>query len=907
MRLLGLVLAIIFMTLGAQGQTDEVKLLLSNSEGEAALTLIDEIDGPLSPELKHLKSLAIMQLEDPGSYLGFTEHESELYKSADSEGMAQIVNTYFVPLFKEPSDDGHLPAAVDLAMLMSIGQDSMSPSSLSLLKTAADGGYWPAEVLLFSVFCAGGYDQSINEIDFEATEMLARIRSIPTDEDSDPNFHHFAGFSDDDQTVNAALSTLAMSLAVGACSEKNYDLATEVFTELASRPGGQAQLVSGIRNVRNLLSENPSFAPDTRNTVVPDAEYSVRWGIFGIENKGLSNFGAVDVFSELVSGENVEPNEARARSALAEIRRLTAIEQGKENGFWETSLMTLWSSAKTALRSGKTEALQHGGQRSLSPVLRDAMVFAAQELHPVYPSYWRYETLAENFESGEFWPKDLGKAVSYYQKAAEIDYEYSTAEFKLGFLYSSPNNGITDGAKAIYWYTRAADKGGEASAFNLGLLYETGRIVNVSDSLALKWYEKAAELGSAKGMFKTGYFYDFGKGVPENDLTAYSWYLKSAELNSGAAQRNVGIMLMNGEGVSVDLVEAYKWLNLSAANGDANARETKNLLAQRMTRDQIRAAQQRSANWTPKQSVDEIQAVPGRIARREKIDPEFDQSIVTTIQQGLSELGYYGGRIDGIYGPQTTEAIRAFQTAYDLEVNPVPTANLALEVGAVLGMQFVLEDAPTQSGSEKESKGSGSGFLVSSTGHVVTNAHVVRGCDTIEVGGATFVEVLDVDDTVDLALLRASFVNSQNPLNLRSGRGIRLGDDLVVAGYPLSNILGDSLRITTGTVSSLSGIGKDRSTFQISAPIQPGNSGGPVLDVNGHVVGVVVSKLNAMLVASQVGDIPQNVNFAISLGSLKSFLDANNLDYEFSNKRNSKTNAQIAALAEDSTVQILCH
>ena len=85
--------------------------------------------------------------------------------------------------------------------------------------------------------------------------------------------------------------------------------------------------------------------------------------------------------------------------------------------------------------------------------------------------------------------------------------------------------------------------------------------------------------------------------------------------------------------------------------------------------------------------------------------------------------------------------------------------------------------------------------------------------------------------------------------------------------------------VTTGTVSALSGVGNDTAKLQIAAPVQQGNSGGPLLDRHGLVVGVVQSKLNALRIAGVTGDIPQNVNFAVNGATLKSFLEANGVGF----------------------------
>jgi hypothetical protein len=112
--------------------------------------------------------------------------------------------------------------------------------------------------------------------------------------------------------------------------------------------------------------------------------------------------------------------------------------------------------------------------------------------------------------------------------------------------------------------------------------------------------------------------------------------------------------------------------------------------------------------------------------------------------------------------------------------------------------------------------------------------------------------------------------------------------------------------VTTGTISALSGLRNDRRNIQISAPVQPGNSGGPLLGEDGSIVGVVVEKIDAIKVARATGDIPQNVNFAISLGTLQSFLNANGVAYALSDGKGTKSPAEIAAEASRYTVLIEC-
>jgi serine protease Do len=171
------------------------------------------------------------------------------------------------------------------------------------------------------------------------------------------------------------------------------------------------------------------------------------------------------------------------------------------------------------------------------------------------------------------------------------------------------------------------------------------------------------------------------------------------------------------------------------------------------------------------------------------------------------------------------------------------------------------DGAPAPDGNEASQSpaSSGTGFFVSGKGHVLTNNHVVAGCGQITVNGAP-ATLVQASAGQDLALVKVA--SSPATPAAFADSSARLNSDVTVVGYPLAGLLG-GINVTRGSVSSLSGIGGDVTTMQITAPVQPGNSGGPVVDSAGRVVGVVVAKLDAKYTMENTGDIPQNVNFAI--------------------------------------------
>lgn len=194
----------------------------------------------------------------------------------------------------------------------------------------------------------------------------------------------------------------------------------------------------------------------------------------------------------------------------------------------------------------------------------------------------------------------------------------------------------------------------------------------------------------------------------------------------------------------------------------------------------------------------------------------------------------------------------------------------------------------------------GSGFRVA-RGAIVTNHHVIEGCSRLRVNGVA-AQVRGSDARSDLALLNSSLPGPNT--SLRAQRAA-VGEPLAVAGYPLHGLL-SGFNMTTGNLSSLLGIGGDTRLVQITAPVQPGNSGGPVLDSAGNLMGVVVSKLDVIKAAKITGDIAQNVNFAINANVLRSFLDANSVEYETASSDKAIASTAIAEKAKGFTVLVEC-
>ena len=186
-------------------------------------------------------------------------------------------------------------------------------------------------------------------------------------------------------------------------------------------------------------------------------------------------------------------------------------------------------------------------------------------------------------------------------------------------------------------------------------------------------------------------------------------------------------------------------------------------------------------------------------------------------------------------------------------------------------------------------------------------------------------DVMETDRSNDLALLKISSMQMASaetkslirklgieivPLasdGLLRSEGVELGEDVLVAGYPYGEVFSNSIKVTKGIVSANRGLGDNTGQFQIDAAVQPGNSGGPIYDGNGNIVGVVVSQLNKMKFAKEIGSMPENVNFGIKASTVRQFLTASGLTTKWSNRSHAISTREQAKIAKSQTVMVMCH
>ena len=224
--------------------------------------------------------------------------------------------------------------------------------------------------------------------------------------------------------------------------------------------------------------------------------------------------------------------------------------------------------------------------------------------------------------------------------------------------------------------------------------------------------------------------------------------------------------------------------------------------------------------------------------------------------------------------------------------------------------------------------GIGSGFFVSKMGHVITNAHVVQNCSKVTIGDNANkqvpAEIINTDRSNDLALLKLSTLEMASaesksliqklgivvvPLatnGLLRNEDVRLGEKVLVAGYPFGDVFSNTIKVTSGIVSATRGAGDDSGQFQLDAAVQPGNSGGPIYDSGGNIVGVVISQLDKRMMEKAIGSMPENMNFGIKASTVRQFLTSSGLPSKKSERTEEKSTEQLAKIAQSQALMVKC-
>ena len=437
--------------------------------------------------------------------------------------------------------------------------------------------------------------------------------------------------------------------------------------------------------------------------------------------------------------------------------------------------------------------------------------------------------LLSSFSAFSFTDNDL-ESLELAAKKGEVK-----AQHDLAVMYS--NN--KDYKLAFKWFKEAAQQGDVDSQSQLATLYDFGEGVIKDFKQAAKWYEKAAKQGHSYCQNNLGEMYLSGEGVIKSCFNAAYWFDKAAQQNFEHSQFELGKLYEVGCGVPRDITLAIYWFNKAAEQGYSLA-----------------------------------QSYLGHLYFQGAGVPQ--NYIKSYVWFSLASVSAYKADL--------ISDITASTNNRDVVAKKLTSEHLAYAQELVAKIQEKIDNSQLSNSSENKTQkgenntgslptGSGTGFLITSDGYILTCNHVIDGAKSVQikiVGQKYNAEVISKDQNNDLALLKISGLFQ--PLAFSSTPAAKIGQDLFVLGYPRPNLQGEGIKLTKGSISSLAGIKDDTRMYQTSAPVQPGNSGGPLLDMEGNVIGVVVAILDEEIALNTSGSLPQNVNYAIKGTYAKSFL-----------------------------------
>jgi localization factor PodJL len=293
------------------------------------------------------------------------------------------------------------------------------------------------------------------------------------------------------------------------------------------------------------------------------------------------------------------------------------------------------------------------------------------------------EDTADIPEPFELAPEAVGP-IELRQAAADGD---ARAQFEIGAIYTEGRAVKQDYAAAATWYERSAAQGFVPAQYRLGNLYEAGNGVEKDIEVAKLWYQRGAEAGNRMAMHNLAALYASGQLGEQQFETAAEWFEQAANRGMTDSQFNLGMLYARGLGVEQDLEQSYKWFSLAARNGDADAGKARDDMARSLSADAVKVLNEDIAAWKA-EPID----LSANFAPIGTWAPAFDpgetiktRDVVTKVQDALSRLGYDIGTADGLVGPKTAEAIKAFERSTGMsesgQINP--------RLLAVLGSQPV--------------------------------------------------------------------------------------------------------------------------------------------------------------------------------------------------------------------------
>ena len=428
-------------------------------------------------------------------------------------------------------------------------------------------------------------------------------------------------------------------------------------------------------------------------------------------------------------------------------------------------------------------------------------------------------------------------------------------------MYANGQCVTQDYKQAVHWYTESAEQGNANAQNNLALMYSIGEGITQDYKQAVYWYKQAAEQGNAWAQNNLGSIYDKGEGIPQDYKQAVHWYTKAAKQGLATAQYSLGLKYQRGKGTHKDYKQTIYWYKKAAEQGNANA--------------------------------------------------QYFLALMYSIGKGVPQNYIYAYAWWSLAAAQGSHNAKQFRDLTAKKLSPQLLSE-AQELAAQI--QYKIDNPsksqkqkPSVSNNERKINGSGTGFIITRDGYILTCYHVIEDANEIKISigdNLYSAKLIRKDANNDLALLKIN--GSFKALAFSSKRSAKMGQEVFTIGYPNPSLQGVSAKFTNGAISSLTGFQDDLRLYQVSVPVQPGNSGGALVDNNGNILGVIMAMLSAKIAFKISGSLPQNVNYAVKSTYALAVLDTLP---EISNKllTPSKTKSNAVERVKVSTVMVLSY
>ena len=420
---------------------------------------------------------------------------------------------------------------------------------------------------------------------------------------------------------------------------------------------------------------------------------------------------------------------------------------------------------------------------------------------------------------------DHAAGVAFLRKALALNEHF--AALGLAACYENGLGLEKNEAEAFKLFRQAAQNGVPAAQGELGRCYATGMGTEKNPAEAFRWTKTAAEAEHEASRFVLAGFYRHGFGTVRDVKEAARWYRGLAEDGDTESQIEYAGLLLSGQGVEQDIVEAGRWIKRAAGRGHARAQRVMGALY-----------------------------ADGKGVPRNLVLAYAWTSLAAA--QGVDDAAKMLDKLESIMTREQVAEAQGLATTFR------PTSPDSGNTGS--------DSAASTRGGRRAT---GSGFFVTHDGHFVTNHHVIENAKRIVVkthAGVFPATIVRVDSVNDLAVLKVSGTFAALPVH--GSGGLKLADRVATVGYPNPELQGVAAKYSSGEVASLTGACDDPRYIQISVPIQPGNSGGPLMDAAGRVIGVVAARLDKAYAADEISDLPENVNYAVKGSILLNVLES---------------------------------